>query len=175
MVQLCLSFSFGHLALKFSGQTFVRAFKYVSAASTCGPFPAENDCLVRNFTSSERLTSRRSQLTSCRQTTAHGGYISVHFFFFSLSASIIVSSFLLCFPAPVIPGDAFIPSEEPDSPRLQPKHAALWQEAPVKEPSALHYLCFATRSTHQLLKKVAFFSAVDLPVKKKKKDKKWRL
>lgn len=45
----------------------------------------------------------------------------------------------------------------------------------MKEPSALHYLCFATRSTHQLLKKLHFFPSVDLPVKATKKKKKKKI
>lgn len=114
-------------------------------------------------------------------TFNHAQQLHFHAFFF-LMTSIIASESFLRFPAPVIPGDASILGEESDSPRLLPKHEALWQEAPVKTPSALLYLGCAMSSTHQLLQKfLSFFQEeVDLPVKatkkkKKKQDEKWQL
>lgn len=94
----------------------------------------------------------------------HPGYIYIGFLFHFCHPKLVFAPF----PAPVIPGDAFLFSKESGRTCLQPKHAALWHEVVMKAPSILRYLCFAIRSTHQMLEKLQatflFFVAVALPV-----------
>lgn len=101
----------------------------------------------------------------------HPGYIFISFLFHFCLPQLVFAPFL----APVIPGDAFLFSKESGRTCLQRKHAALWHEVVMKGPSILRFLCFAIRSTHQMLEKLQanfffFFVAVALPVIATKKN-----